>query len=314
MLSISTSQLEYVLALHKTGSFSKAADKCFVTQSTLSTMIKKLEEQIGIKLFDRKSKPITLTNEGKSMVEQMKVIHHEYEILEELVHETKELMQGSLSIGVIPTLAPFLLPLFLDQFVSTYQDIKFYIYEITTNEIIQKIKSRELDIGILSIPLADKGINQTSLFTEDFLIYDASDKFLREKKYKIDDIDLSRLWLLEESHCLTNQIGHICHLKSKRTINNNLIFNSGSITSLLELVKTNKGLTLLPRLATSNEKFIDKNHVYKIETPTPAREIGIVTHPNFVKKRILRVLEKEIKKSVKPILGKSEKVVIINPR
>ena len=134
MISISISQLKYVLALHKTGSFSKAAELCFITQSTLSTMIKKMEDQMGFKIFDRTSKPISLTDEGHALITQFKVLNHEFEILEEIVQETKEEMYGTLSIGIIPTLAPFLLPLFLDKLVSTYKEIKFSIY----NEIHTK--------------------------------------------------------------------------------------------------------------------------------------------------------------------------------
>lgn len=313
MLSISQSQINYVLALNKTGSFSEAAAYCYVTQSTLSTMIKKLEDQLDFKIFDRKSKPINLTDEGQALIAHLKVIAHEYEVLEEIVQETKDVMQGSLTIGVIPTLAPFLLPLFLDRLVDDYKSIKFYIYEITTEEIVRRIKARELDIGIVSIPLSDKDLVQKALFTEDFFIYDASDTIKSHKAYKISDIDITRLWLLEESHCLTNQIGHICHLKKKQALRSNLIFNSASIISLLEFVKLNKGLTLLPRLAQVNNKLIDANHIYKIESPTPARKIGLLTHPNFVKKRILLVLEKEIMRSVKPLLNKSKDVMVVKP-
>jgi len=313
MISISISQIKYVLALHKTGSFSKAAELCFITQSTLSTMIKKMEDQMGFKIFDRTSKPIPLTDEGHALIAQFKVLNHEFEVLEEIVQETKEEMYGTLSIGIIPTLAPFLLPLFLDKLVSTYKEIKFSIYEITTSEIIKRLKRRDLDIGILSTPIMDSSLTQKKLFTEDFMIYDASENIKTSKRYKIKDIDISRLWILEESHCLTNQIGTICQLKKKRTIGNNLVFNSGSILSLLELVNSNKGITLLPRLATINKKLIDHKRVYKIETPVPAREIGIVTHPNFAKKRILSVLEKEILTSVKPKLGKGKNRKVINP-
>ncbi len=313
MISISKSQIDYVIALNKTGSFSEAADLCHVTQSTLSTMIKKLENQFDYILFDRKSKPIRLTKEGELLISQFKNIHHQYEKLEELVQETKDEIHGNLSIGIIPTLAPFLLPLFLDRLVSNYQKINFYIYEITTSEIITRLKSKELDIGILSIPITDKDLDQKTLFTEEFLLYDASGKYKPNKTFKIEDIDLSRLWLLEESHCLTHQINQICHLKKKRSISNNLVYNSGSIISLLELVNINKGLTLLPKLAIRNKKLIDNKLLFQLKNPTPAREIGIVTHPDFVKKRILNVVEQEIKKSVKPILSKQKKLFIVNP-
>lgn len=313
MSSISLSQIKYVLALEKTGSFSEAAEMCFVTQSTLSTMIKKLEHQIDLTLFNRKSKPLSITPEGKILIQQFKIIYHEYENLTELIQDTKGELYGTLKISIIPTLAPFLLPLFLDKLVSNYPNINFIIHEITTNEIIKLLKSRELDIGILSIPIDNVGLQQKSLFKEDFLVYDTNNLKKSKQKYKVDDIDVSRLWLLEESHCLTNQIGKICHLRKKRKLNQNLVYKSGSILSLLQLVNTNNGLTLLPRLATLNKNIINEKFVFPLTSPCPVREIGIVTHPNFAKKRLLNILEKEIIKAVKPHLKKLRKVEVINP-
>lgn len=312
-LSISFSQIKYVLALHKTGSFSKAADSCFVTQSTLSTMVRKFEDQIDLILFDRKSKPIKLTKEGAQLIEQLQTIYHEFDNLSELVQETKEEFYGRLNIGIIPTIAPFLLPLFLDKMIKKYPSINFSIDEITTNEIVNKIKLRELDIGILSLPLNDKTLIQKSLFFEDFLIYDTRRNSSAKKKYKIKDIDVNRLWLLEESHCLTSQIEKICHLRKKSTTSHNLIYNSGSILSLLELVKMNDGITLLPRLATQRKNLINSKFAYMIEAPVPVREIGLITHPNFAKKTFLNMIEEEITNAVKPVLNNPKKVRVIKP-
>ena len=311
--SISFSQIKYVLALEKTGSFSEAAKMCFVTQSTLSTMIKKLETQIDLTLFDRKTKPIRLTQEGLTLIPQLKNIALEYEGLQELIQETKEAFYGTLHIGIIPTIAPFLLPLFLDKILSRYPNVNFSIHEITTNDIANRIKTREIDIGILSLPLNDKELIQKSLFTEDFLVYDVSNPTIRNKKYRITDIDVSRLWLLEEGHCMTNQIEKICHLRKKRKASNNLIYNSGSILSLLELVNMNKGITLLPRLASLRKNLINEKFMFQMENPVPAREIGIITHPNFTKKRLLAILEKEITTAVKPFLKPRKNIRVIKP-
>lgn len=312
-VSISNSQINYVLALAKSGSFSKAAEQCHVTQSTLSTMVKKLENQLDLRLFDRKSKPITLTREGKLVIEQLKTINHEYENLKELIQETKEEFYGTLNIGIIPTVAPFLLPLFLDKMIASYPNVSFSVHEITTNEIISMIKARELDIGILSLPIKDKELNQRVLYQEDFLIYDASRTSSSKKKYKIRDIDINRLWLLEESHCMTNQIEKICLLRKKRKVSSNLVYRSGSILSLLELVGMNQGITLLPRLATLRKNLLNPEFICDIERPLPVREIGIITHSNFVKKRLYNMIEKEIKAAVGPSLKSQKKVKIIKP-
>ncbi len=311
--SISFTQIKYVLALQKTGSFSQAAEMCFVTQSTLSTMVRKLEDQLDLTLFNRKSKPIQLTQEGKVIIDQFKVIYHELESLQEIVQDTRKEFYGTLKMGIIPTLAPFLLPLFLDRITKKHPNIQFSIDEITTTEIIKKIKLRELDIGILSLPIPEKNLEQKSLFFEEFMIYDAHNKALSRKKYKINDIDINRLWLLEESHCLTGQIEKICHLQKKKNVRHNLIFNSGSILSLLALVKMNNGITLLPQLATERKNLIEKKFIHTIESPIPVREVGLISHPNFAKKRFLTMIEKEIIQAVQPILKKSKKVRVINP-
>lgn len=313
MSSISLSQIKYVLAVSKTGSFSEAANQCYVTQSTLSSMVKKLEQDLGIGLFDRKKKPIQLTLEGNSLIDQFKVVYNEYENLQEIILETKQELNGTLNIGIIPTLAPFLLPLFLDKVVQNYPNIKFSIFEITTNEIIKRLKLRELDIGLLSLPIQDKEIQSITLFQEEFMVYDTTKTSKENKKYSIADIDIDRLWLLEESHCLTNQIEKICHLSKKKRIKNNLIFKSGSILTLMKLIQKNKGLTLLPKLATYQSNMVDTKHVYSLKAPTPVREIGFAMHVNFNKKRILEILKKEIITSVQRRLNVLKKTKVIKP-
>ncbi len=311
--SISIYQVNYVLALHKTGSFSEAAEQCHISQSTLSTMIKKLENQMDIILFDRKTKPIQLTKEGLELISQFKILYNEYENLIEQIQSTKKTYHGSLKIGIIPTIAPFLLPLFLDRLLTKYKNVDFNIFEITTNEITNRIKTRELDIGILSIPIVEENIKQITLFEEEFLIYDTRSYSTKKKTYKINDIDLSRLWLLEEGHCMSNQIGKICHLRKQSKINDNLIFNSGSILSLLELVNLNKGITLLPKLATLQSNIVNPNYIYQIISPTPVRKIGMVTHNNFTKHKLFKVLEEEILKAVNPVLRKIKKSKVVKP-
>ena len=240
MMSISHSQIKYVTALVKTGSFSEAAKQCFVTQSTLSTMIKRLEDHLDLKLFDRQKKPIELTREGKKLIHQFKILENEYQNLFDLFNETKGDFHGTLKIGIIPTLAPFILPLFLDKVNVKYPNLNLEINEITTNEIQNRLRIRDIDMGLISIPIEDDELDQISLFKEEFLVYDAGKRSRNTKRYKIDDIDLTKLWLLEESHCLSSQIGKICQLKNDWDFDGNVKLQSGSILSLLELVKLKK--------------------------------------------------------------------------
>ncbi len=312
MMSITINQIKYVLAIHKTGSFSEAADTCFVTQSTLSTMVKKLENALDIELFDRKKKPIALTPAGEKLIAQFKVVFNETENLTELVQETKKEFTGSLNIGVIPTLAPFLLPLFLDSLVKEFPEIDFSVFEITTDKIIERIKLREIDVGILSLPILEKEIQNIPLFHEEFMVFDSRKKISKAKRYRVEDIDIDRLWLLEESHCLTNQIEKICLLKKKRKVKNNLILKSSSLLTILNLIQKSNGVTLIPKLAAEQNIDLKKN-IFPLQSPVPVREVGLIIHENYNKKRILDILKNTIQKSVAPVLGKSKKVKVINP-
>ena len=313
MSSISLSQVQYVLALHRTGNFSEAAHACHITQSTLSTMIKKLEEQIDITLFDRKTKPIRLTAEGEKLIDQFKVLFHEYDNLIEVIQETRTEYYGTFKIGIIPTLAPFLTPFILKNMVESHPKVKFTFMEITTEEILKLLNLRELDVGLLSTPVIDKTLIQSTLFAEDFLIYDATSTKSDKRKYSVDDIELSRLWLMEESHCMSFQVQKICRLKKSDNLNTNLIYKSGSILSLINLVEANKGMTLIPRIATLHEGILNPDYLHPIVSPSPAREVGTVTHPNFSKKQLLATLEEKILSSVVPSLRKVKDIKIINP-
>jgi LysR family hydrogen peroxide-inducible transcriptional activator len=229
------------------------------------------------------------------------------------VQEANEEFYGTLKIGIIPTIAPFILPHILPKILSKYPKVDFRIYEITTNDIVKRIKLRELDVGVLSTPLKDEALVEQKLFVEDFMVYDASGTRKNNSKYHIEDIDTSKLWLLEESHCMANQIGQICHLKKLENFHSNLTFSSGSILSLLEVVHSNKGITLLPRLATLNEQLINPDFLFPIYNPVPAREIGLVTYKNFMKKKLLSILADEINLAIKPKLPKRQKQDIIKP-
>lgn len=313
MPSISISQVYYVITLHRTGSFSEAAETCHVTQSTLSTMIKKLEDQLEFQIFDRKTKPIKLTPEGKEIIDQFNVLYHEYDNLIEQAQKTKDVLYGTMKIGIIPTLAPFILPLVLTNLTTSHPNVQFTVMEITTEEIIKRISIRELDVGLISTPVKDDLLIQRPLFMEDLLIYDARKGQKKQMQYTVEDIDLSRLWLLEESHCLSNQIEKICVLKKSQSSEGNLIYRSGSFLSLIKLVESHQGITLIPRIATIQDNILNPKFIHRIKAPSPGREIGTITHPNFTKSRLLQSFEEKITESVNPVLKKLKKLDVINP-
>lgn len=286
-------QIQYVLAVAEYKHFEQAADRCFITQSTLSTMISKFEDEINIKIFDRKKKPVELTTEGRILIDQLKLIWKDIEQFTELTKEIKGETKGNLTISVIPTVAPFLLPLFLQDFASKFPELSIKVREQTTGEIIRQIKSRELDIGIISIPVQDKDIVELKLYDEPFVFYDAKNKNTFKKS--INKIDMSNLCLLEEGHCMRTQIVKLCEFHKKDfSTKLNFEYKAGSIDSLLRFVKANNASTLLPYLSIVDFSEEEMSLVSNFTAPVPYRSIGLVTHRHFVKKKILEILRNNI--------------------
>jgi LysR family hydrogen peroxide-inducible transcriptional activator len=305
-------QIEYAIAVGKLHSFGKAAEKCFVTQSTLSTMVSRFENEIGVKLFDRSTKPITTTREGKKVLQQLRIIVKELDNLTEVVSELKGVLSGELRIGVIPTVSPYLLPLFLNDFIQKYPKIYFEISEITTGQIIHDLENRELDIGILSTPLNHPGLIETWLYNEPFLLFDRGHHTLGNS-IAVSEIDCNRLWLLNEGHCLRTQIETICDLQKKRNNDWNLEYKSGTIDTLMRFVKKNKAVTLLPFLATLDFLEEDLKYLRQLKPPQPVRAISLVVHKHFVKKGILDSLTAAIQDVVKPLLADNSEEWLVAP-
>jgi len=305
-------QIEYVLAVARLKSFGKAADSCFVTQSTLSTMVSKFEKELDIRIFDRKTKPISITHEGHAIINQLNILNKEVQNLGELVNNLKGEFNGSLNIGIIPTIAPFIFPRILNDFSKEYPGVNIKISEIPTDKIINSLLTRDLDLGIVSIPLKNNELVETPLYTESFLIYDKALE-RNSKTVEITNIDVNRLWLLEEGHCMKNQVEQICGLRQKKQVHSNLSYKSSSISTLMKLVDHNKGLTLLPYLSTIEMNEKQKDYLKSFTAPTPVREVGLLTHKHFVKHDLLKRLELKIKSSISPILSKAKKATIYNP-
>ena len=297
-------QFQYIIAVSEEENFDKAAAKCFITQSTLSTMISKFENEIGVQIFDRKTKPVSITKEGKVIIAQLKSIDHQIRALDETINELKGEIKGALKIGIIPTVAPFLLPLFLQNFAVKHPNLQIEVLELTTSEIMKQLKSRDLDIGIASTPLFDKDLQEIHLYNEAFLWFDESNCKTQNKK-DLSALDLENFWLLEEGHCMRTQVLRVCDLDAC-DVNAalNIKFKAGSIDSLLRFVKSNNGKTLLPYLATLHFTEEEKQKLTAFKAPIPTRSIGLLVHKHFVKKSLLKLLQLEIIKKVTPLLPK----------
>jgi LysR family hydrogen peroxide-inducible transcriptional activator len=306
-------QLEYIIAVDTHRHFAKAAEKSFVTQATLSMMIKKLEDELEIKIFDRSRQPVIPTKEGEEFIKRAKQVIAEVGRLKDFASEIKGEITGELHIGIIPTLAPYLLPLFLKNFIKKYPQLKVFIKEMITEEVIRKLKMGEVDIGLVATPLDEPSLKEYPLFYEEFFAYSSRGEIYPDSKYLLPkDIDLKHLWLLEEGHCLRNQVLNFCELKKKEIETENLHYEAGSIETLINLVDKYEGVTIVPHLAMLSLKSMQKKKIKEFANPKPVREISLVVGKNFARVKILDKLKNEIISKIPfEVMLKNKKVVSI---
>lgn len=288
-------QLEYIVAVDTWRHFATAAERCFITQPTLSMQILKLEEELGVKIFDRSKQPVIPTETGREIIEQARRVLSERNGIQELVQAKKGLITGELRIGIIPTLAPYLLPLFVQRFSKKYPGIKLVVQEMLTEYIITRLREGRLDAGLLVTPLQEKGIRESILFYEELLAYVSRKNTAYKKTYVLaQDIDPEKLWLMEEGHCFRSQIMNLCELRRATEMVTHFEYEAGSIEALRRMVELNDGITILPELATLDMSNRQLELIRHFKKPAPMREVSIVFHRDFVKKRLIDALKDEI--------------------
>jgi LysR family transcriptional regulator, hydrogen peroxide-inducible genes activator len=288
-------QLEYIVAVDTWRHFATAAAKCFITQPTLSMQLQKIEAELGVQIFDRSKVPVVPTAEGVEIIQQARVILKEVERLSEVTRERQGEIVGELRLGILPTIAPYLLPLFLKSFLEKYPGIRLKVTELTTEILVDRLKKNLLDAGLVVTPLNDPGIFEQPLFYEEFVVYVSPAETVYKKRYVLaEDIDVRHLWLLEEGHCLRSQIMNLCELKSKVQEDNNFHYEAGSIETLKKMVEMQNGITILPKLALQDLSPQQLKMVRHFKPPAPVREVSLIIHRSLVKKRILGALQREI--------------------
>ncbi|TPV33953.1 LysR family transcriptional regulator [Paucihalobacter ruber] len=305
-------QLQYVLAIAEQKNFTKAAEKCFVTQPTLSTQIQKLEDELDVIIFNRNKKPIELTEVGKKIVDQARNIVSEAERIQDIVDQQKGFIGGEFRLGIIPTIMPTLLPMFLNNFIHKYPKVKLKIEELTTEEIIDRLNEGHLDAAIVATPLAIESIKERVLYYEPFVAYIPQNHRLHQKdKIKASDLDIEDVLLLEDGHCFREGVINLCK-SFKKNIENKFQIESGSIETLIKLSNEGLGMTLLPYLHTLDIKEKLSVNLKHFEEPTPAREVGIIYHKSELKMQIIEALEKVISGVVRGAIA-FQNVKIISP-
>lgn len=303
----SLTQFEYVIAVDQCRHFGRAAELCHVSQPTLSGQLQKLEEEFGVILFDRNKKPTLPTEEGRFFIEQIKVIMNEYKRLQMLAKHNAKEPSGEFKLGIIPTVAPYLIPVLLEHFIEKYKDIDLIIEEMPTDKIIESLDRDFIDAGILATPLQVSRIEEEPLYYEPFYLYiSANHKLAGISKVSENMLSANEILLLSDEHCLRNQVLEVCRDKKKKEFLPGVEFKGGSLETLIELVARGHGYTLLPQMAADlikKRKFDGK--IIEFSRPTPAREISLVHRRGHLKQGILKVLKQSIDENMPDQLPRS---------
>lgn len=304
-------QLKYVLAVAQYQNFTKAAEKVFVTQPTLSMQIQKLEDELDIQIFDRTKKPIELTETGKKIVNQARNIVNESDRIQDIVDQEKGFIGGEFKIGVIPTVMPTLLPMFLRNFVNKYPKVKLRIEELTTDNIIDALQDGSIDAAIAATPLKHEMIKERVLYYEPFVAYDPRMAGKEKGKLKVQDINTDELLLLEDGHCFKDSVLNLCR-NSRDTDDERFMLESGSFETLIKLADEGLGMTLLPYLNTMDLSERKKENLRYFEDPSPAREVSLIYHRSELKMQIIEALQEVIAGVIKGAIAFSN-VQIVSP-
>lgn len=291
-------QLEYILAVARYGHFGRAAEACNVTQPTLSAMIGKLEEEIGAKLFDRNRQPICPTPVGERVVQQAREVLEQADSIKDIVLEEKQSLGGVFRVGILPTIAPYLLPRFFPQMMKKYPTLDIRVREMKTYQIKDALLQGDIDAGILATIEGLEEYEQTTLFYEKYIGYvSREDALFKKEMIRTADVAASReLWLLDEGHCFRDQMVRFCQMKSSQT--SQLAYNLGSMETFMRMVESGMGITFIPELAEMQLSEPQKELVRPFAIPVPTRELILITNKNFIRQTLLETVVKEIQASV----------------
>jgi LysR family hydrogen peroxide-inducible transcriptional activator len=305
-------QLRYVLAVAEHKNFTLAAEKCFVTQPTLSMQIQKIEEELSILIFDRSKKPIQLTDIGQKIVNQAKNIVNEAGRIQDIVEQQKGFVGGEFRLGIIPTVMPTLLPMFLNNFIKKYPKVKLIIEELNTEEIITKLNNGHLDAAIAATPLMEEKIKEVVLYFEPFVAYiPESHQQFKKEEITISDLNLDEILLLQDGHCFRDGVLNLCKNNPKSGFSHFQI-ESGSFETLIKLADEGLGTTLLPFLHTLDLKEADKTKLRHFAEPKPAREVSLIFPKSELKIHIIDALRTTIAGVIKGAIV-FQNVQIVSP-
>ena len=290
-------QLEYILAVDSLHHFAKAAEQCRVTQPTLSAMIQKLEDELGLKLFARNVQPIQATPVGKKVIEQARKVLLEVSKIKDITEEEKQSLKGTFYLAVLPTIAPYLLPRFLHKLQEKYKELDIRIVEMKTSQALMAVQRGEIDAAILANKPSEMVLNSESLFYEQFFGYvSEKEPIFAKDAIRSADIDGERLWLLDEGHCFRDQLMRFCQMEQVKL--HQAAYRLGSMETFMRMVESGNGVTFIPELATLQLSEEQKKLVRPFAIPRPTREIMFITRNDFIRNTIADIIKKSIKDAV----------------
>lgn len=280
-------QMEYVVAVDKYRHFVRAAEACGVTQSTLSSLILKLEQELDVQIFDRTAHPVCPTLTGKQIIAQAKILLYNASQLKEMVLSEREQRSGEVKLGVIPTVAPYILPKLFKNIHSKYPDVLLRVSEARTAAVVERLERAELDMALLTTPLGNAALLEIPVYYEKFVAYVSPDEPLyAQTRIEANKMPTEHLWVLQEGHCLRNQVMNICGQKSGYSA----FYEAGSIDTLVKIVDENGGYTIIPELHEPLLPPDRQRNIRKIVNPEPVREISLVVRRDFVREGILNLM------------------------
>ncbi len=288
-------QLEYIVALEKHGHFSLAAEACGITQPTLSATIQKLEEELDTRLFDRSKHPVVPTEMGRRVLAQAKVILFNSNQLNELVLSEKKQTSGNVKLGVIPTIAPYILPRLFKEVRVNNPDVMLQVTETRTSVLVTALEKAEIDLALMATPLNNPELLEIPVYYERFVAYvSPADPLYKQKELHAANLRGDHLWVLQEEHCMSNQVLNLCNLKSEYTSS----YRAGSIDTLVKVVDVNDGYTVIPELHVDLLEASQKRNIRPIVDPEPVREISLVIRKDYVREKILNIVADNIRRVI----------------
>lgn len=284
--------LKYIIAVAETHHFGKAAERCFVSQPTLSGQVKKLEEELGVTIFERTNRSVEITPVGESIIQHARLIMEQADVIQQLAQAHQDPLAGPLRVGAIPTLSPYLMPLILAPLNKQLPQMRLVLSEELTDTLLQRLHNHEIDAALLATPVEDQDLQSMPLFDEPFWVaFPRKHRFYTREKITQRDLDEENLLLLAEGHCLAKQAMDVCHLKQRQSHGEMADLRAASLETLIQLVGAGFGITLVPALAMRGSWTSGSGVVAQpLKMANASRRVSMVFRNSFPRREALKAL------------------------